>query len=458
MTLVRIALDVPGPAGDVRATGRVRATPTLRRTVGDAVVLPAAFSAALVAGVVTVELAPSGVDWCWRIEELTGAGATRYVAVPDSATTLGYEDLVDVDPDTLDPAVEPEAAWTVALAAALTTVVHSVGVDTGSEARPDTTAMVVWYDNRVDQSTPPTNIVQGDAWLTGVVPDVTNPTAPSNLAPSAITDTSFTVTWDAGTDEVGVTGYDWRVDGGAATTVAATPRSLDFTGLTASTAYTVEIRSRDAAGNVSAYVPLEVTTAAAATTFTVFGASAPTGSWSLGTDGTPTIMFGRGFYKFNSADPTNGLPTGRVVGGRVWIPVGATGLPTEATFYLFGPNVDLDSAPVQTKVVSLAGATAGSWVAATFDAATDLGADGDVWMIGVEFTGGADAGKYVFGTATRTNTESVTSLSGKNFAWTEAEGANVNLSSRFKIGAGADSNPGDATQSYGVDIVLDAGA
>lgn len=115
MTLVRIALDVPGPAGDVRAVGRVRATPTRRRTVDDAVVLPVAFTSVLTDGVATVELAATGADWCWKIVELTPISNVRFVAVPDSEETLGYADLVDVDPTTLDPAAVPEAAWAIAL-------------------------------------------------------------------------------------------------------------------------------------------------------------------------------------------------------------------------------------------------------------------------------------------------------------------------------------------------------
>jgi len=131
VTLVRIALDVPGPAGDVRAAGRVRATPTRRRTVGDVVVLPEPFVSALVDGVVTVELAATGADWCWRIDERTPVLGTRYVTVPDVPGTVEYAGLPDVDPSTLDPAVEPEAAWTLAL--------------------EDTDATVAWLDARVDQ-------------------------------------------------------------------------------------------------------------------------------------------------------------------------------------------------------------------------------------------------------------------------------------------------------------------
>jgi hypothetical protein len=118
VTQVLVTLHKPESAGNVPVPGHIRATPTRRRTVGDTIVLPIPFTASLTAGVVTVELAANGADWCWRIEEMTSAMAimaTRYVAVPESGSTLGYEDLVDVDPDTLDPAVEPQAAWDLAL-------------------------------------------------------------------------------------------------------------------------------------------------------------------------------------------------------------------------------------------------------------------------------------------------------------------------------------------------------
>lgn len=446
MTLVRIALDVPGPAGDVRATGRVRATPTLRRTVGDAIVLPTAFSSVLTAGVVTVELAATGLDWCWRIEELTSSSAVRYVIVPSSSSTLGYEDLTDVDPDTLDPAVEPEAAWTLALA----DVVRGVVVTTGDEPRP-AGVIVRWRDLREDQSTPPTNMGEADEWITGVVPDTTDPTVPTALGSTGITDSGFTLTWTASTDNEAVTGYDVRVNGGAATTIAAAPQSHAFTDLTADTLHTAEVRSRDAAGNVSAYASLGVTTLAEpGETYSVYGAGAPTGTWVLATDGTPYIAFARGFLCATAG--------ARAVGGRAWLPAGATGLPTEVTFTLHGPDAGLDSAAVQTKVVDLAGASAGTWVEGMFDTPQDFTA-GQVWMVGVRFTGGSDDGKYVYAPDARADANAVESNGplGADLVWAAQSGPTINLSSNFKIGTGAAANPGDQVQSYGVDVLVDLG-
>lgn len=114
---VLIQLARPAADGeDTPVAGSVTCAPTARREVAEVVVLPQPFSARLVDGEVTVTLAQTGLTWCWRVTENVPAGITRYVAVPASAEVLDYADLTDVDPDTLDPAAEPEAAWTVALA------------------------------------------------------------------------------------------------------------------------------------------------------------------------------------------------------------------------------------------------------------------------------------------------------------------------------------------------------
>lgn len=112
MTLIEVRLRKPASDGtDVPAAGYVDCVPTARREVGDTIVLPTAFTVPLVGGGVDIELAPTGVDWCWLIHERVANGTTRYVAVPASATPVGYEDLADVDPDTLDPTAPLTPAW-----------------------------------------------------------------------------------------------------------------------------------------------------------------------------------------------------------------------------------------------------------------------------------------------------------------------------------------------------------
>jgi alpha-galactosidase len=80
--------------------------------------------------------------------------------------------------------------------------------------------------------------------------DTVAPTAPSNVAVSNKTSTSVSLTWNAASDNVGVTGYEVLLNDAvvaSATRTAATVNALD-----PSTAYTFAIRSKDAAGNVSA--------------------------------------------------------------------------------------------------------------------------------------------------------------------------------------------------------------
>jgi chitodextrinase len=89
--------------------------------------------------------------------------------------------------------------------------------------------------------------------------DTHAPTAPTGLSRSSLTQTSFTLTWTASTDNVGVTAYDVYRNGALYITVSAT--SANITGLFASTLYSMSVKARDAAGNVSAYSSvLDVTT------------------------------------------------------------------------------------------------------------------------------------------------------------------------------------------------------
>jgi len=87
------------------------------------------------------------------------------------------------------------------------------------------------------------NITQGTA-------DTQPPTAPTGLTASNVTQTTLTLTWNASTDNVGVTGYDVYANGSLLGTVTGT--SANVTGLTAGTTYSFYVKAKDAAGNVSA--------------------------------------------------------------------------------------------------------------------------------------------------------------------------------------------------------------
>ncbi|TJY38259.1 fibronectin type III domain-containing protein [Cohnella pontilimi] len=88
---------------------------------------------------------------------------------------------------------------------------------------------------------------QGTGTGTG---DTQAPSAPANLAATAVSASQINLTWTASTDNVGVTGYDVYRNGSLAG--SATSTSYSDTGLAASTTYSYTVKARDAAGNVSA--------------------------------------------------------------------------------------------------------------------------------------------------------------------------------------------------------------
>ncbi|RYY14142.1 MAG: hypothetical protein EOO04_30705, partial [Chitinophagaceae bacterium] len=81
--------------------------------------------------------------------------------------------------------------------------------------------------------------------------DTQAPTAPSNLAASALTQSSVQLNWTASTDNTGVAGYDIFRNGTKINTSLVTTTSYSVTGLSATTAYQFYVQARDAAGNTS---------------------------------------------------------------------------------------------------------------------------------------------------------------------------------------------------------------
>ena len=89
--------------------------------------------------------------------------------------------------------------------------------------------------------------------------DTQPPTAPTNLAASAVSSSQINLSWTASTDNVGVTGYQIFRGGTRIGTTANT--SYSDSGLSPSTSYTYTVTAYDAAGNVSTpSVPASTTT------------------------------------------------------------------------------------------------------------------------------------------------------------------------------------------------------
>ncbi|MDX1761312.1 MAG: M4 family metallopeptidase [Christiangramia sp.] len=79
--------------------------------------------------------------------------------------------------------------------------------------------------------------------------DTEAPTTPSNLAASSTTQTSTSLSWNAASDNVGVSEYDIYLDGSLLGSTAST--SSNITGLSAATTYSFYVKAKDDAGNVS---------------------------------------------------------------------------------------------------------------------------------------------------------------------------------------------------------------
>ncbi|HEU4859612.1 MAG TPA: PQQ-dependent sugar dehydrogenase, partial [Chitinophagaceae bacterium] len=106
----------------------------------------------------------------------------------------------------------------------------------------------------------PSEVIPGIHLVTQL-PDTQSPTAPTNLASSNITATSFTLSWTASTDNVGVAGYDVYQNGIKINSSNITAASYNVSGLTAGTTYSYFVKAKDAAGNQSAAsTALELTT------------------------------------------------------------------------------------------------------------------------------------------------------------------------------------------------------
>ena len=86
--------------------------------------------------------------------------------------------------------------------------------------------------------------------ISGSTADTEAPSAPTNLSANNITETTVDLSWNASSDNVGVTGYD--VYQGSSLLGSATGTTAQITGLTANTTYNFYVEAKDAEGNISA--------------------------------------------------------------------------------------------------------------------------------------------------------------------------------------------------------------
>lgn len=131
--------------------------------------------------------------------------------------------------------------------------------------------------------------------------DTQAPTTPTGLTSTGKTSSSVSLSWNASSDNVGVTGYDVYNGSSRVTTVTGTSATVG--GLSASTSYTFTVRARDAAGNTSgASNAVTVTTSAGGGGGTGFKQAAPYLYEGWGDPPNPqTVMSATGIKWFTMA-------------------------------------------------------------------------------------------------------------------------------------------------------------
>ena len=104
-------------------TGTLHVAPVRRHISGSTVVVLGGFDVALGSdGTATVQLEPTDNTFAWKVSEFpddTNSSFERVVQVPASTSTVEYTSLVDVDSDTLAPALNTGSALTYLLASSL---------------------------------------------------------------------------------------------------------------------------------------------------------------------------------------------------------------------------------------------------------------------------------------------------------------------------------------------------
>lgn len=95
--------------------------------------------------------------------------------------------------------------------------------------------------------------------------DTTVPTLTGAVTVSSLGSSSYTASWPAASDNVAVTGYEYRLNSAATWTSVGTSTSANIAGRTPGTTDTFEVRAFDAAGNRSTALSKSVTLTAAVT-------------------------------------------------------------------------------------------------------------------------------------------------------------------------------------------------
>lgn len=174
-------------------------------------------------------------------------------------------------------------------------------------------ATVIWGGPAAQNTWP-------DTFSGGGTVDTQAPTIPTNLAVSATTSSSVSLTWTSSTDNIAVSGYEIYINGVYHSTVTTT--NAVITGLNPETTYSFSIIAKDTAGNKS-----ESSSAVQGTTDS--GTSPGTGA-TCGTE------------DFENIPSTGSTPPASSYTDRTWASNGivwtATNARTDTQSYIDGPN------------------------------------------------------------------------------------------------------------------------
>lgn len=175
------------------------------------------------------------------------ANGTLYSVVSTSATAPNVAQIQAGNDHTGSAAVWASGPITVSSTGAKTTSI------TGLTASTSYYAHFQHKDSANNNST-----VVTSAQFTTLTPDSTNPTMTGSVTISAKTTTSYTATWSAGSDNVAVTGYEYRLNAGSWVDLGAV-LTVNISGRTPGATDTFEVRAYDAAGNKATALSQSVT-------------------------------------------------------------------------------------------------------------------------------------------------------------------------------------------------------
>ena len=230
--------------------------------------------------------------------------------------------------------------------------------------------------------------------------DTVAPTVPGTPTASAITTTGATLSWTASTDTggSGLAGYD-VINATNAVVATSTTNSVALTGLTAATSYTLRVRARDGAGNLSTpstavtFSTLTATdtvnpTTPGTPTASAISSTGATLSWAASTDSGGSGLAGYNVYReAGTTDVLAGSPTTNSFAVTGLSPStqyqyyvrardGAGNLSANSALVTFTTTATTDTTNPTTPGTPTASAITSSGATLTWTASTDSGGSG----------------------------------------------------------------------------------